>query len=196
MSLPDWMVGPWQPYLVMTAIMVVVGVAGGLATDVGPWYRELRKPSWQPPDWLFGPMWTAIYIFIIASVGQVWKAAPPEAHAAIVWVTAVNLVLNIAWSFLFFKFRSPPWALVEVVPLWLSIVAMMVVFAPYHERSAWLLIPYLAWVSVAAYLNLTIVRLNRGGRGGRGDEDPDAGGTDDGSGRAGPTRDGGERSVS
>jgi len=159
MSIPDW-VEPWLPYLVMTAIMFVVGAAGALATDVGPWYRELNKPSWQPPDWLFGPMWTTIYIFIIASVGQVWKAAPPEAHAAIVWVTAVNLVLNAAWSFLFFKFHRPPWALVEVVPLWLSIVAMMVVFAEHHERSAWLLTPYLAWVSVAAYLNLTIVRLN------------------------------------
>ena len=161
----DWLIGwagGWTPYVVSGLVLVVVAVAGGLATDVGPWYRELNKPSWQPPDWLFGPMWTTIYGFIIASVGQVWNHSPSEAHAAILWVTGVNLVLNVAWSYLFFTFRRPTWALVEVVPLWLSIVAMMVVFAPYHPPAAWLLLPYLAWVSVAAYLNLTIVRLNPG----------------------------------
>ena len=151
----------WAPYIVATAVLLVVAVVGALATDVGAWYRELNKPSWQPPDWLFGPMWTIIYCFIVAAVGQVWSHSPPGAHGAILWVTGVNLVLNVAWSYLFFTFRRPSWALVEVVPLWLSIVAMMIVFAEHRPLAAWLLSPYLAWVSVAAYLNLTIVRLNR-----------------------------------
>ena len=154
----------WMPYLVMGGVMVVVAGAGILATDIGPWYRDLRKPSWQPPDWLFGPAWTTIYVFIIASVGLAWNAAPGGVHGAIVLVTGVNMLLNIAWSFLFFKFRRPPWSLVEVVPLWLSIVAMMVVFGEHHPLAAWLLTPYLAWVTFAAYLNLTIVRLNRSAR--------------------------------
>ena len=154
--------GGWTPYAVTAGLMVVVGVVGGLATDVGPWYRGLVKPSWQPPDWLFGPAWTAIYGFIIAATGQAWNHAPASAHPAIAWVVGVNLVLNMAWSFLFFTFRRPSWALMEVVLLWLSIVAMMFVFAQHRTLAAWLLAPYLAWVSFAAYLTLTIVRLNPG----------------------------------
>lgn len=150
-----------NPYLVMAAIMVVVAGTGIYATDIGPWYRELQKPSWQPPDRAFGPVWTTIYCFIVAAVGQAWTHSPASAHVTIAWVTGVNVVANIAWSFLFFKCRRPPWALVEVPMLWLSIVAMMVVFHEHRPLAAWLLTPYLAWVTVAAYLNLTIVRLNR-----------------------------------
>ena len=152
----------WQPYAVTAGALVVVGGVGALATDIGPWYRDLRKPSWQPPDWAFGPVWTTIYGFIIASVGLAWNAAPDEARTTIVVVVAINFVVNTLWSLLFFKWRRPSWSLIEVVPLWLSIVWMMVVFHPHSALAAWLLTPYLAWVSVAAYLNLTIVRLNPG----------------------------------
>jgi len=152
----------WQPYVATAGLLVVVGGVGALATDIGPWYRDLKKPSWQPPDWAFGAVWTTIYVFIIASVGLVWNAAPDSAHATLALVIGVNFVLNVLWSLLFFKFRRPSWSLVEVVPLWLSIVAMMVLFHPHHALAAWLLLPYLTWVTIAAYLNLTIVRLNPG----------------------------------
>ena len=150
----------WYPYAATTAALVVVAAAGILATEIGPWYRALEKPSWQPPDWAFGPVWTTIYCFIVVSVGHAWNAAPAGAHGAILWAVGVNFVLNMLWSALFFKLRRPLWALVEVVPLWLSIVAMVVIFARHDTLAAWLLAPYLLWVSVAAWLNLTIVRLN------------------------------------
>lgn len=152
----------WHAYAIIAGTMVVVALAGMLATDIGPWYRALKKPSWQPPDWLFGPAWTTIYGFIIAAVGQAWNHAPAEAHGTLLWLIGTNLVLNILWSVLFFTLRRPSWALVEVALLWLSIVAMMVAFGAHRPLAAWLLLPYLLWVTFAAYLNLTIVRLNRG----------------------------------
>ena len=153
---------PWLPYAVTAALLVVVAAVGIWATDIGPWYRALEKPSWQPPDWAFGPVWTTIYVFITAAVGLAWNAAPESAHAGIALAVGVNFVLNMLWSVLFFKLRRPLWGLVEVVPLWLSILWMMLVIHPHHALAAWLLLPYLAWVGVAAYLNLTILRLNPG----------------------------------
>ena len=151
-----------MPYAVTAGALVVVGGVGAGATDIGPWYRDLNKPSWQPPDWSFGVIWTTIYLFIIASVGLAWNAAPASAHPGIALAVGVNFVVNTLWSVLFFKLRRPSWSLIEVVPLWLSIVWMIATIAPHHTLAAWLLAPYLAWVSVAAYLNLTIVRLNPG----------------------------------
>ena len=150
----------WIPYAVTTIAMVIVATAGIFATDIGPWYRELIKPSWQPPDWLFGPAWTSIYICIIFSVGMVWNRAAEEAQTTIIILLLINFVLNILWSFLFFKLRRPDLALLEVVFLWLSIVSLIVYFKDIHVLSSWLLVPYLVWVSFASFLTLTIVRLN------------------------------------
>jgi len=150
----------WISYAVITAAIFVVGGVGGKATDIGPWYRNLNKPSWNPPDWAFPVVWTSIYILIIASVGGVYNAADEAMKAQIIWVTGINLVLNLLWSVLFFTLRKPSWALVEVSLLWLSIVAMMISFAQIGSFYALLLLPYLVWVSVATLLNLTIIRLN------------------------------------
>lgn len=150
----------WKSYAAITVALVLVGGIGGRATDIGPWYRNLVKPSWNPPDWAFPVAWTTIYLFIIASVGGAWNHADASQHTLILWVVGINLILNTLWSVLFFAMRKPFWGLIEVVLLWLSIVAMIVCFADIDSLYAWLLAPYLAWVSVAAFLNLSIIRLN------------------------------------
>jgi tryptophan-rich sensory protein len=149
---------------IVTAVAASFGTAaiGGLVTDIGPWYRALRKPSWQPPDWLFGPVWTLIFSLIAAAMVLSWNAAAgsPGSRSVLVAAFAVNLVLNVLWSFLFFGRKRPDLALVEVVALWLSITVLIAVVRPFSALGAWLLGPYLLWVSFAAVLNRAIVRLN------------------------------------
>ncbi len=143
------------------AAALAVAVLGGLVTDTGPWYQALRKPAWQPPDWLFGPVWTLIYALTAASGLLAWWAARDRSRKlAIAAAFAANAVLNVGWSWLFFGVRRPDWALAEVALLWLSVAAMMVVVGRVRTLAAWLLAPYLAWVGFAAVLNLAIVRLN------------------------------------
>lgn len=150
----------WVSYAVIGAALFVVGGIGSKATDIGPWYRNLNKPSWNPPDWAFPVVWTSIYVLIILSVGRVWNLAEADERVTILVLVIVNLVLNTLWSVLFFTMKKPVWAMVEVVALWLSIVAMIVGFAGIDNLSALLLLPYLLWVSVASLLNLSIIRLN------------------------------------
>lgn len=153
----------WQPYLAITGAIVVIAGLGMYFTDIGQWYFDLKKPRWQPPDWLFGPAWTTIYCFIIASVGMTWNSASKSQHTAMLLLILLNLILNALWSLLFFTWRRPDWALYEVVLLWLSIVALMYYFHSISALGSWLLLPYLLWVSFAAFLTLTIVRLNPSG---------------------------------
>jgi tryptophan-rich sensory protein len=153
--------GGWTPIIVSAAASTATALAGGLLTTIGPWYRALRKPSWQPPDWLFGPAWTLIFIGIGSAGVLGWNhthTAP--ARALIVTLFAVNLTLNVGWSYFFFYKRRPDWALREVVPLWLSILILALAVGSVSHLGGLLLVPYLCWVSFAAYLNRTIVRLN------------------------------------
>ncbi len=152
----------WQAAGAAVAGEMAVALAGGLLTKIGPWYYALRKPSWQPPDWLFGPVWTVIFLLTAWSGARGWVHAPSDAAA--LWIIAAfvaNGVLNAAWSYLFFTSRRPDWALLEVVALWCSVIVMMALLADVAPLAAWLLLPYLLWVSFAAFLNLTVVRLNR-----------------------------------
>jgi benzodiazapine receptor len=140
---------------------VAVALAGALLTDISPWYRTLRKPSWQPPDWLFGPAWTLILGLASVSAFLAWRSAPDSGSRMLVAALFVlNGIANVIWSPLFFKLRRPDWALREVPVLWLSILVPIVLLAPFSPTSSLLLVPYLLWVSFAALLNLTIVRLN------------------------------------
>ena len=141
---------------------LVLGVIGGVLTEVGSWYRALNKPAFQPPDWLFGPAWTVI-LGLAAWAGVIaWRAAPDAAaQVDIVIVFLVNGVFHLLWSPLFFKWKRPDWALIEVVFLWISVGVMMVTLGRYAPLAGWLILPYFLWVSFAAFLNLAIVRLNR-----------------------------------
>ncbi|MGF1550519.1 MAG: TspO/MBR family protein [Sphingomonadaceae bacterium] len=141
---------------------ILLGGLGGLLTDIGPWYRQLEKPAWQPPDWLFGPAWTIILGLAAWAAVLAWRGAPDgAARADIVIVYAVNFVFHLLWSPLFFKWRRPDWALVEVVFLWFSVLAILIVAARHSDAAFWMILPYLLWVSFAAFLNWKIVRLNR-----------------------------------
>ena len=137
----------------------ILGI-GGAMTTVGPWYRALRKPSWNPPDWLFGPAWTVILGLAAWSGVLAWSNADAAGHVRIAVLFAVNAAFHMLWSPLFFNLRRPDWALIEVPFLWFSIAALIIGLAPIPTTPAWLLVPYLLWVGFAAYLNLTIVRLN------------------------------------
>lgn len=151
----------WVAVLTAAGAAIVVAGLGALATDLGPWYHALRKPAWQPPDWLFGPAWTVIFALAALSGYLAWRSLPDLAGwARIVGLFSVNGILNILWSVLFFGLHRPDWALAEVVALWLSILALIVVIAPYSKAASVLLVPYLAWVGFAAVLNLAVVQLN------------------------------------
>lgn len=139
---------------------IFVAIAGALLTDIGEWYFSLERPAWQPPDWAFGPIWTIVFTATATAAVLSWLNAPAE-RAALAAAFGINAVLNIAWSWIFFRLRRPDWAFVEVVLFWLSIVVLIFICARIDSRAGWLLVPYLAWVSIAAYLNLTIVRLNQ-----------------------------------
>jgi tryptophan-rich sensory protein len=141
--------------------LAVAGI-GAWLTELSPWYYALRKPAWQPPDWLFGPAWSVILALASLSAFLGWRNAEgSESRNLIAALFLANGVLNILWSPLFFKLRRPDWALIEVPFLWLSILAPIIVLAPISTFASLLLAPYLAWVGFAAVLNLTIVRLNQ-----------------------------------
>jgi tryptophan-rich sensory protein len=155
------MSGGWGPVIVAVAGAVFTGGAGGALTRIDDWYRNLRKPSWQPPDWLFGPVWTIIIGLSAWSAVIGWRhAGTPNGQIFVAALFGVNVLLNVAWSYFFFFRRRPDLALKEVVGLWLSIAALIAAMAPISSLGAGLLVPYLIWVSFAAFLNLTIVRLN------------------------------------
>ena len=149
------------PVVVAAGSVTCVLGAGGALTKIGPWYEKLRKPSWQPPGWLFGPVWTTIGVLTTVSAVHAWNGASAQGGGSTVLALfALNGVLNIAWSALFFTAQRPDWSLIEVVPLWLSVCLLIVGVAPYSYLAAWLLVPYLVWVAIAAFLNLAIVQLN------------------------------------
>ena len=150
-----------NPVVVAALAAIVVAGLGASATDIGPWYYALRKPSWQPPDWLFGPVWTLIYALTALAGIMAWRAAPAgRARGRILVVFAANALLNVLWSELFFHFRRPDLALMETVVFWASIIVLMAAVWPLSRSAAWVLAPYLAWVTFASVLNLAVVRLN------------------------------------
>jgi benzodiazapine receptor len=150
-----------KPVFAAAAAALAVGILGAFVTELGPWYYGLRKPEWQPPDWMFGPAWTAIFGLAALSGILAWNGATDAAaRRRILWLFAGNAFLNILWSALFFRFERPDFALVEVALLWLSILALILVLPSSSRAASWLLVPYLAWVTFAAMLNLAVVRLN------------------------------------
>jgi tryptophan-rich sensory protein len=126
----------------------------------GAWYGKLAKPSWRPPDRLFAPVWSILYLSIALSGWFVWREAGLAAAVPLA-AYSLQLVLNAAWTPLFFGLHRPDLAFLDIVLLWLAIIVTMMLFYPLHVGAALLLVPYLAWVTFAAFLNLAIWRLNR-----------------------------------
>jgi translocator protein len=126
----------------------------------GEWYAALAKPSWNPPAWLFGPVWSALYAMMAVAAWLVWKRGGFLAQRTPLALFLVQLALNAAWSPLFFGLQWPGVAFAEILLLWLAILATLVSFLRVNQVASWLLAPYLAWVSFAAVLNFTLWRMN------------------------------------
>ena len=154
--------GGWVALAVLVASCLAIGAVGGIVTasSVDTWYPGLNKPAWNPPDSVFGPVWTLLYLMMAVAAWLVWRRRGAADVRAAMTLFAVQLGLNAAWSVLFFGLRRPGLAAVEIVLLWLAIVATMALFARVSRPAGWLLVPYLGWVSFAAALNIAIWRLN------------------------------------
>lgn len=146
--------------LLAFVLACVVVASSGAIFKPGQWYKRLDKPAWRPPDWLFGPAWAVLYAMIAVSGWLVWRTAGFEGAALGFAFYVAQLVLNGIWSGLFFGLRRPGLALIEMALMWLAILGNIVTFYPVHAGAAYLLVPYLAWVSFAFALNLSIWRRN------------------------------------
>ncbi len=145
--------------LAFFAVTFAAAMSGGYFRP-GDWYRDLSKPSWNPPDFLFPIAWTILYAMMAVAAWLVWEAVGWPAALVPIGLWLVQLVLNALWSALFFGMKRMDLALVDVALLWLAIVGTIIAFWPINALAGWLMVPYLAWVSFAAFLNLTILRLN------------------------------------
>ncbi len=142
-------------------LIAFVPALGGVFTGPSAWYEGLAKPSWNPPGWVFGPVWTALYASMGVASWLVWRErGRARAVRAALWVYAVQLVLNAAWSPLFFGLRRPDLAMIDIVLLWVTIVATVVLFWRVRPVAGAVLLPYLAWVTFASGLNFAIWRMN------------------------------------
>lgn len=152
----------------LIALVVFLGLCAAVAaigsvmssSAMDGWYSDLEQPDWNPPDWVFGPVWSVLYILIGISGWLVWRARGWDGARVPLIVWGVQLLLNLFWTVVFFGLEEVGLGAIEIVFLWISIVATIVVFWPIGRLAALLLVPYLIWVSYAAMLNFSIWQLN------------------------------------
>jgi tryptophan-rich sensory protein len=139
-----------------------VGLMGGrwTAPEIPRWYRTLAKPSFSPPSWIFAPVWTTLYLLMAIAAWLVFNAPASPIHTVALSLFVLQLALNLAWSWIFFRKHALGAAVLEVAVLWCSIGATMCLFGQISATAAWLISPYWAWVTFASILNVTIWRLN------------------------------------
>ena len=153
----------WIALIVSFIACMGAATVGALLTAraIKEWYRGLKKPSWNPPDWAFGPVWTILYILMAISAWLVWEDGSPDERLLPLSIFGIQLALNVAWSGIFFYKRKLLGGLVEVLVLWTAILVTILSFWGVSNTAALLLLPYIAWVSIASYLNYTVWRLNK-----------------------------------
>ena len=144
-------------------IPLLVGAISGFFTSSGVngWYALANKPWFNPPNWIFAPVWTTLYVLMGIALFLVWKADADKSikQTAIILFT-LQLTLNFFWSIIFFKLQQPGWAFVEIILMWLMILLTILWFGKINATAAWLLVPYICWVSFASVLNYSIWKLN------------------------------------
>jgi len=149
----------------LASILITLGIgaiAGMFTADAVPgWYASLVRPSFAPPDWVFGPVWTTLYFLLGLSFFFIWDMKPGRQRNNAILIYSMQLILNFAWSFIFFYFHLIGWALLEIIVLWVFIIIMIVNFHRLKPLAAYLNIPYLLWVSFASILNAAYFFLNR-----------------------------------
>jgi len=145
--------------LAVFIVLVVIAASSGVVFKPGAWYETLRKPSWTPPNWLFGPVWSVLYIMIAFAGWLVWSAAP---GSTAMWFWGGQLVVNAAWSGIFFGMRRMDLAFYCIGLLWLLVAGFILSAAAISTVAALLFVPYLIWVTIAGALNLSVWRMNPG----------------------------------
>jgi tryptophan-rich sensory protein len=153
-----------RDWLVLVAFVLVCFGAGAVGSwfttpALDGWYANLRKPAWNPPNWVFAPVWSALYLLMAVAAWLVWRRAGFRAPRGALSLFFAQLILNVTWSVLFFGLRSPIAALGGIAMLWVAIVATIVAFSRTSPTASWIMAPYLAWVTFASALNLAIWRL-------------------------------------
>ena len=128
----------------------------------GAWYTALAKPSWNPPNWIFGPVWTVLYVLMGVAAWRIWRQVGFSGGRITLGLFVFQLVLNALWSYLFFGLHRMDLAMFDILVLWGAILAVGVLFYDINRCAGALMLPYLAWVSFAACLNLALWHLNRG----------------------------------
>jgi len=156
----------WNPMLMLVlfvAVCFVVAAAGAGFTSrsVSDWYPTLRTPSWNPPAWIFGPVWTVLYLMMAIAAWLVWRRRGFDGAAGALGIFTLQLALNALWSPLFFGLRNPLAGLLDIVPLWAAILATLVCFLRISPLAGALMVPYWLWVSFATALNFVIWKMNR-----------------------------------
>ena len=142
---------------------LLVGGLSGFFTSSGVngWYATVSKPWFNPPNWIFAPVWTALYIMMGIALFLIWKSkAEKSVKQTAIILFVVQLILNFFWSLIFFKMQQPGWAFAEIIIMWLIILLTIIWFGKISSAAAWLLVPYICWVSFASVLNFAIYRLN------------------------------------
>ena len=152
-------------FIISVLIPVGIGAISGLftASNVQTWFVTVAKPSFNPPSWLFGAVWTTLYVMMGIAFFLVWKneTVQKSIKQKAIILFAIQMVLNFLWSFIFFQQHEIGWALVDIILLWNFILLTIFSFAPISKTAAWLLVPYISWVSFASILNFAIWQLNR-----------------------------------
>jgi tryptophan-rich sensory protein len=142
--------------------IIVGGIAGGItANEIGGWYTKLLKPTFNPPNYLFGPVWTVLYILMGVSLYMIWRTPPTPARTRALVAFGVQLFFNFWWSIVFFSFHALFIAIINIVLMWIAIVYMILLFKKIKPAAAYINLPYLAWVSFATALNIAIWWLNK-----------------------------------
>jgi translocator protein len=154
----------WLMLLFFTATCFGAAAVGSAWTtsSVNTWYAQLRKPALNPPSWIFGWVWSVLYLFMATSAWLVWRTAGWSTAKYALVLFFAQLGLNVAWSGLFFRLHFPGAALIEIFLLLAAIAATAIAFLPFSSAAFWLMVPYAAWVSFASYLNFQLWRLNLG----------------------------------
>ena len=142
--------------------LAIGGIAGMFTAEAIPgWYATLNQPSFNPPNWVFGPVWTTLYIIMGISLFLIWKLPASKQRNQAMLIFMVQLFLNFCWSFFFFYFKMTGVALVDILALWILIIFMLVRFYKIKPLAAYINIPYLLWVTFATALNMAYFFLNR-----------------------------------
>jgi benzodiazapine receptor len=151
------------------ALALSVGICFGAAgigflftmPSLRGWYASLQRPAWAPPNWVFGPVWSALYLCMGVAAWLVWRRLETPGAKLALALFVIQLMCNVLWSALFFGIRNPGVAFGEIMLLWVLILSTLVSFRPISPAAGWLMVPYLLWVSFAAALNFVFWRLNR-----------------------------------